>query len=110
MKPTLATVTNNDETIPLDRLPVVLGRNAEAGIRLPDRFVSQFHCEISERNGVLFVVDLGSKHGCRVNGNIVAESPLMAGDRLSVGLTTFIVHYENLEGRLHEQSELQLTT
>lgn len=110
MKFILVTVTNNDEAIPLDRLPLIIGRNPEAGLRLQDRFVSQFHCEISESNGVLFVKDLGSKHGCLINGIIVTESPLMPGDRLSVGLTTFIVQYENLEGRLNEQPELQLAT
>ena len=108
MKFTLVTVTNNDEAIPLDRLPLIIGRSSEAGIRLEDRFVSQLHCEISERNGVLFVRDLGSRHGCLINGKIVTESPVLPGDRLSVGLTTFIVQYENLEGRLIEQAGLQL--
>lgn len=102
MKATLVS-TQNDETVALARLPVVLGRSPEAAIQLRDRFASQFHCEISTRDGALFVRDLGSKHGTLINGRLVTESPLSAGDELSVGLTTFVVHCE-------QPAELQLAT
>jgi pSer/pThr/pTyr-binding forkhead associated (FHA) protein len=109
LKTTLVTVANN-EAIDLERLPVVLGRNPDAGIQLKDRFVSQFHCEISERNGELFVRDLGSKHGSLVNGNRVTQSPMVSGDTLTVGLTSFVVQCERLAARPTEQADLQLTS
>ena len=105
MKASLVNAGNDGEAIPLDCLPVILGRSFEAGIRLSDRFVSQLHCEISERDGSLFVRDLGSRHGCTINGNHVSEFPLRSGDRLSVGLTTFVVFTENSEVCLGDQSE-----
>jgi pSer/pThr/pTyr-binding forkhead associated (FHA) protein len=76
----------------LDRLPAILGRNPDAVVRLSDRWVSRFHCEIRrDRNGTLVVRDLSSKHGTFVNGRKVTESLLVPGDRLSVGLTSFLV-------------------
>jgi pSer/pThr/pTyr-binding forkhead associated (FHA) protein len=94
----LINTRDNGEAIPLGRLPIVIGRSPEAGIFVNDRFASQHHCEIVERSGSLFVRDLGSSFGCLINGNHVAESPLVSGDRLSVGLTTFVVLYEDVEG------------
>ena len=57
-----------ERDILLEQLPVVLGRGPDAGIRLQDRWASQIHCEISERNGMLFFRDLGSRHGSLING------------------------------------------
>lgn len=79
----------------LDRLPATLGRHPEAGVRLSDSWVSRSHCEIRDRNGTLVVRDLGSKHGTYVNGKkVTTEAPLAPGDRLSVGLTSFLVEWE----------------
>ena len=55
--------------------------------------------EFDFKNGMLFVRDLGSRHGSLINGRFAAEAPLTAGDRLTVGLTTFVVSYENSEER-----------
>jgi pSer/pThr/pTyr-binding forkhead associated (FHA) protein len=89
---------HDNRGIPLEKLPVTVGRGSEAGIQVLDRFASRRHCEISERDGVLFVRDLGSTNGCLVNGRFASESSLRPGDELGVGLTTFVVSYETLEG------------
>jgi pSer/pThr/pTyr-binding forkhead associated (FHA) protein len=99
VKAKLCDIQCNEREILLEQLPVVLGRGPDAGIRLQDRWASQLHCEISEKNGMLFVRDLGSRHGSLINGRFAAEAPLTAGDRLTVGLTTFVVSYENSEER-----------
>jgi pSer/pThr/pTyr-binding forkhead associated (FHA) protein len=80
--------------IVLDRLPVVIGRNPEADVRLDDRWVSRVHSEISEINGTLVVRDLDSHNGTLVNGQYIKEAHLLSGDRLTVGLTSFEVQYE----------------
>jgi pSer/pThr/pTyr-binding forkhead associated (FHA) protein len=95
----LCDIRFNERDILLEQLPVVLGRGPDAGIRLQDRWASQLHCEISENNGMPFVRDLGSRHGSLINGRFAAEAPLTAGDRLTVGLTIFIVSYDNSEER-----------
>lgn len=80
--------------INLDRFPVVLGRGPAASVQLVDRWVSQTHCQLDAVDGTVVVRDLGSKNGTLINGVYTAVSPLKAGDRLSVGLSTFVVAYE----------------
>jgi pSer/pThr/pTyr-binding forkhead associated (FHA) protein len=48
---------------------------------------------------VLFVRDLGSRNGSFVNGRYATESSLRPGDKLGVGVTTFVVFYETSEDR-----------
>jgi pSer/pThr/pTyr-binding forkhead associated (FHA) protein len=74
----------------LSDLPVTIGRGAEAHITVADRWVSRQHCEISEIDGTVVVRDLGSSHGTHVNGQRIDETTLHSGDRLGIGLTSFI--------------------
>jgi pSer/pThr/pTyr-binding forkhead associated (FHA) protein len=80
-----------DSEFPLDKLPLVIGRSPEAAIRVRDRWVSRRNCEIVSIDGSLVIRDLGSKNGTLVNGQHVREASLTPGDRLTVGMTTFIV-------------------
>ena len=81
--------------IVLGRLPVVVGRGSNADIRLDDRWASRAHCEIDEIDGVLMVHDLESRNGTIVNGQYVTQAHLMPGDRLTIGITSFKVHYKH---------------
>ncbi|MGA2621770.1 MAG: FHA domain-containing protein [Thermoguttaceae bacterium] len=78
----------------IDTLPAVLGRNEQADVRLDDHWVSRVHCELSDLDGTLVVRDLGSKHGTYVNGQKATQAPLLPGDRLTVGLSSFEVQCE----------------
>lgn len=75
----------------LAEFPVRIGHAADAHIRLMDQSVSDHHCEIDEVNGSMIVRDLDSVHGTFINGMRIHESELRAGDRLSVGMLTFLV-------------------
>jgi hypothetical protein len=97
MNARLLDARHGHRVIPLEKLPVLIGRGPDAEVQVPDRFASRHHCELSEREGTLFVRDLGSSNGCLVNGRYANESSLRPGDTLSVGLTTFVVHYESSE-------------
>ena len=96
MKAELIGLDNDGPEIELvwDKLPVVIGRNPQADVRLDDRWVSRVHCEISQISGTLLVRDLGSRNGTLVNGRPVTEAHLLPGDRLTLGLTSFEVRYE----------------
>jgi predicted component of type VI protein secretion system len=94
MKAKLRDAQHGRRWILLNRLPVLLGRSAEAGVQVLDSCVSRRHCEISERDGKLFIRDLGSKNGSLVNGRLAQESWLMPGDTLGMGATTFVIEYE----------------
>ena len=68
----------------------VLGRAAEADLRLNDPGVSRRHAEVRQERGGFFAVDLGSTNGVRVNGAPVTRQQLKTGDRLEVGSTTLV--------------------
>ena len=86
---------NSNDEILLTEFPAILGRGAESALRLTDRWASRRHCRLDQLDGRLVVRDLGSRHGTLVNGQKVDQSPLMPGDRLTVGISNFRVVYES---------------
>ncbi len=73
------------------RLPITIGSDPKAEIRLNHQSVSHWHCRIDQIDGRLVVLDLGSVHGTFVNGTRISESPLLPGDILSVGMLRFVL-------------------
>ncbi len=66
-----------------------IGRGGGCTISLPaDTFASQVHARIVERDGQLFLEDLGSTNGTFLNGKPVAKpARVRKGDQLQVGHT-----------------------
>jgi len=54
--------------------------------------VSKLHCAIAKTDGLLFVRDLGSTNGTKVNGQRVMRGALLPGDELAFGNAKFRVH------------------
>ncbi len=78
-----------------------VGRAIDCDIRLfKDQRVSRQHCLISNDEDVVTVVDVGSKHGTTVNGNLVTSHPttLKEGDLLQIGETSLIFHQYSGDG------------
>jgi hypothetical protein len=67
---------------------VTLGRLPECAVVLDDPNVSRRHAQVRREGDAIFVVDLGSTNGTRVNGVQVREHRLVGGDVISVGTTT----------------------
>jgi len=88
--------STENRRIVLDKLPVMIGQSPDAGIHLDDHLVSRHHCEINVSKGTLVVRDLGSMLGTFVNGLNVTRALLMPGDKLTVGVTSFLVDYERI--------------
>ena len=64
---------------------LVIGRGAEAGLRLAVASVSRRHVEIHRTGDKVVVEDLGSRNGTRVNGRPVSGSmEVQPGDRIDV--------------------------
>jgi pSer/pThr/pTyr-binding forkhead associated (FHA) protein len=54
--------------------------------------VSKLHCAIAKTDGLLFIRDLGSTNGTKVNGQRVTRGALLPGDELSFASARFRVH------------------
>lgn len=54
--------------------------------------ISKVHCIIAKTDGLLFVRDLGSTNGTKVNGQKVSRGALLPGDELTFANTRFRVH------------------
>jgi pSer/pThr/pTyr-binding forkhead associated (FHA) protein len=66
---------------------VTIGRLPECAVVLDDPNVSRRHAQVRREGDAIFVVDLGSTNGTRVNGVAVREHRLVPGDVISVGTT-----------------------
>lgn len=74
------------------KLPVSFGRLDDNEIVLKDRYASAHHARLFEREGRLWVEDLGSTNGTFLRGNrLKSPVPLSNGDLIMVGETSFSV-------------------
>ena len=54
--------------------------------------ISKVHCALARTDGLLFLRDLGSTNGTRVNGQRVTRGALLPGDELAIANIKFRVH------------------
>jgi hypothetical protein len=89
------------QLIPLDGGPpitlakdvTVVGRRPELCDLVIDRnSVSKLHCLLVKTDGLLFIRDLGSTNGTKVNGQRVIRGALLPGDELAFASASFRVH------------------
>ncbi len=76
---------------PVEPPGVVIGRGAEADLRISDPGISRRHAEIKVSGRGASVVDLGSTNGTMVDGSRVREATLRDGQRIRVGNTDVVV-------------------
>jgi hypothetical protein len=70
--------------IALGPKPVIVGRDPWCDVWLKSSRVSRIHCCLTEHNGEVVVLDLGSINGTRINGGKVELGWLRPGDELSI--------------------------
>ena len=70
---------------------VTVGRSIENDIRIAGTRVSRRHCRIEQGPEGVWVHDLGSSNGTRVNGDAVTRRVLSPRDRLEIGAATLTV-------------------
>src|SRR5262245_12804117 len=81
------------EPITIDKDVTVVGRQAEhCDIVLDRKSVSKIHCIIARTDGLLFVRDLDSTNGTKVNGQRIVRGALLPGDQLAFAGEKFRVH------------------
>jgi ABC transport system ATP-binding/permease protein len=72
--------------VPLIRDEITIGRKEGNTIRLTERNVSRKHAKLVKNNGSVFIEDLTSYNGIKVNGDRIAgRAPVQEGDRIQIG-------------------------
>ena len=72
--------------VPVIRDEMTIGRDEGNTIRLTDRNVSRRHARLMRQNGSIYVEDLKSFTGVRVNGTkIAAATAVSESDQLQIG-------------------------
>ena len=67
---------------------LTVGRAAGCGITIDDTYASQLHARVFQREGKVFVEDLGSTNGTYLNRNKVSGPMVFGrGDKLQIGNT-----------------------
>jgi len=71
----------------------VVGRSTRlCDLALNQGSVSKLHCILVKTDGLIYMRDLGSTNGTRVNGQRVIRGALLPGDQISFSGTTFKVY------------------
>src|SRR3954447_3242805 len=72
--------------VPMIRDEITIGRKEGNTIRLTERNVSRRHAKLVKANGSVFIEDLQSYNGIKVNGDRIADrAPIAEGDRIQIG-------------------------
>jgi DNA-binding NtrC family response regulator len=81
------------ETIPLDRhRSVVVGRAPSATVRVEHSTLSRHHARFELRDAQVWVEDLGSTNGTKVNGEAITRRRVAPGQDITLGVATASVH------------------
>lgn len=81
------------EPISLNRQITLVGRKqGMCDLILDAGSVSKLHCLIVKTDGLLFIRDLGSTNGTKVNGQRVTRGALLPGDELAFAGARYRVH------------------
>ena len=94
------------EPIVITRDVTIVGRGRNlCDILLQQNSISKLQCLIAKTDGLLFIRDLGSTNGTKVNGQRVTARALLPGDELAFASVKFRVHLgpsvREEEGMLH---------
>jgi pSer/pThr/pTyr-binding forkhead associated (FHA) protein len=78
--------------IPITRDITLIGRQEDlCDVFIDKSSISKLHCLIVRTDGLLFIRDLGSTNGTKVNGQRVVRGALLPGDELSLASEKFKV-------------------
>jgi pSer/pThr/pTyr-binding forkhead associated (FHA) protein len=80
-------------SIPITRDVTIVGRGRDlCDVLLQQTSISKLQCLIAKTDGLLFIRDLGSTNGTKVNGQRVTRGALLPGDELAFASVKFRVH------------------
>lgn len=80
---------NAGQSVSLELAPLLIGRGADAQIRLDDDYVSTRHARIASSGEVWYVEDLGSTNGTYIESHRLTQpTAVTPGQSIRVGKTT----------------------
>ncbi len=104
---------NGGQPILIKKDVTVVGRKSDlCDIQIDKNSISKIHCVIIKTDGLLFVRDLCSTNGTRVNGQKIIRGALLPGDELSLASTKFEVELsgepkaDDPEVGVHQRTEM----
>jgi pSer/pThr/pTyr-binding forkhead associated (FHA) protein len=71
--------------IALTRPVLLIGRHPECDVRIDLAKISRRHCCLALAYDRVVIRDLGSQNGLRLNGRVIDEARLYAGDEVAIG-------------------------
>jgi diguanylate cyclase (GGDEF)-like protein len=74
----------------IEEAQTIIGRAAEATLRLQDDGVSRKHAMVAKIGPELWIQDLQSANGTRINGELTERRMLKDGDQIQIGTTTIL--------------------
>lgn len=86
--------------------PVIkVGKLPSSDVLLDVESVTRLHAVIEiDPTGEIYLIDLGSAHGTRVNGKLISKCPLRTGDELQFGNAKVSVQF----GEPYDEQKMQL--
>ncbi|KAF0241115.1 MAG: FHA domain-containing [Planctomycetota bacterium] len=81
------TLLENDREVPRE-FPadvVTVGRSSENALEIKESSISRLHCEIAFVGGKAMLINHAKTNGTLVNGKLVGEAMLKAGDEILIG-------------------------
>jgi len=81
---------NLDQTIPLDKPVINIGRRNNNDIVVNDIRVSRVHAQVRKTRNSYMIFDVGSTGGTYINGDRINSQELKSGDVISLGGYTLV--------------------
>ncbi|MCM1315624.1 MAG: FHA domain-containing protein [Alistipes senegalensis] len=94
-------LSENNISYPLECDEILIGRHASADIRLPDLSVSRYHAILTVADGTWTIIDIGSKSGVFVNGNLVKQRILRENDVINLGSRRLVFRRRRNNDNVH---------
>jgi pSer/pThr/pTyr-binding forkhead associated (FHA) protein len=71
----------------------LIGRDETCDIRIDHKSISKLHCVLVKTDGLIFLRDLGSTNGTRVNNQRVRRAALLPNDTLAIANLKYSVKF-----------------